>query len=130
MLSEDDKALLATLEDVLSRAHAGHMYTTDWVAHGVADYWAADLVGDCEDFALWCRDELAKEGIESDLVLCQTIASGLHLVLSVQGWILDNRSGWVRRRDDVEYTWLKIGKPDGKWYEIEGQRIVPESPLA
>ena len=118
MLSDDDNALVETLKEVLSEAHAGHMYTTDWISHGVAEYWQPDLIGDCEDFALWCRDRLKEKGIESDLILCQTIEIGLHLVLSVKGWILDNRSQWVRRRDDVDYTWLRIGKPDGKWYEI------------
>jgi len=23
-------------------------------------------------------------------------------------------------KDDLLYTWLKLGKPDGTWYEIEG----------
>jgi len=118
MLTDEDNALVAKLEKVLSQAHAGHMYTTDWVTHGVAEYWSADLVGDCEDFALWCRDKLLEQGIESDLIFCKTMEMGYHLVLSVQGWILDNRSQWIRRRDDVDYIWLMIGKPDGKWYDI------------
>jgi predicted transglutaminase-like cysteine proteinase len=29
-------------------------------------------------------------------------------VLEVEGWILDNRSKWVVKRDYIDYTWISI----------------------
>lgn len=109
--------MLSKLKAVQRRAQLGHRYIDDQRKHGVPEHWEIALRGDCEDYALWCRQELAKEGIESDLILCLVDGAG-HLVCSVDGWILDNRHDRVMRRDDLPYQWLKIGKPDGKWYDI------------
>ena len=108
-----------TLQKVLNEAHRGHTYVSDLDKHGKLEHWEADLVGDCDSFALWIRDRLKQENIESDLIYCLTETGEGHLVISVQGWILDNRSKWVRRRDDIPYTWLRIGKPDGYWFTIK-----------
>ena len=108
------------LQSVLNDAHKGHTYVTDSEQYGLPDYWEASLVGDCEDFALWCRDRLKEKGIESNLVYCKTETGGHHLVLSVDGYILDNRSLWVRSRNDVPYKWISIRLPNGAWYSIEG----------
>lgn len=107
------------LQSVLDRAHTKHEYRSDKELHDKREHWTIDLHGDCEDFALWCRKTLKeKYGIPSDLVFCQTETGGYHLVLSVEGWILDNRRYWVTPKDNLPYTWLKIGQPDGTWYEI------------
>ena len=108
------------LQDVLDKAHQGHEYISDQEKHGVPEDWRAELVGDCDSFSLWCRERLKEQGIESDLVYCKTETGEGHLVCSVEGWILDNRHPWLMRRDDLDYKWLRIGKPDGTWYEIEG----------
>jgi len=110
--------MLKQLQAVLDRAHRGHVYVGDRVLHQVAEHWAAGLIGDCEDFALWCRRELAEQGIASDLILCRTEAGEGHLVCSVDGYILDNRHKWVMRRDDLRYAWLSAGAPDGTWRRI------------
>lgn len=110
--------MLDQLQSVLDRAHRQHEYRYDIEQFGLPEYWQEGLEGDCEDFALWCRSELAAKGIESDLVLCVTETGGGHLVCSVGGWILDNRYKWVQRRDDLPYTWISIGRPDGKWFAI------------
>jgi len=107
-----------TLQKVLDAAHSQHVYMYDKDQYGLNEYWTTDLVGDCEDFTLWCRDRLAEQGIHADLVFCKTEDGGGHLVLHVGGWILDNRYKWVMRQEDLPYTWLKIGKPDGTWFEI------------
>lgn len=108
-----------TLQAVLDRAHAGHRYITDVMQYRRPEHWQLGLIGDCEDFALWCRQELAALGIEADLVLCGVVDSrGDHLVCSVDGWILDNRHRWVMARQDLPYTWVSLGKPDGNWFEI------------
>lgn len=110
--------MLTTLQAVLDRAHRGHRYITDRELHGVLEHWDVALVGDCDSFALWCRQELLSHRIESDLVLCRTEVGEGHLVCSVDGWVLDNRHTWVMRRDDLPYTWISLGKPDGTWLQI------------
>lgn len=106
------------LQAVLDAAHAEHVYVYDTQQYQRPEYWAVSLQGDCEDFALWCRQRLKEWGIESDLVFCITELNGGHLVLSVNGWILDNRYTWVMRRDDLPYQWISLGQPDGTWLEI------------
>lgn len=112
--------MLTALQQVLDLAHRGHRYLTDRELHGVLEHWDVALIGDCDSFALWCRQELARRGIASDLVFCRTETGEGHLVCSVQGHILDNRHKWVMRRDDLPYTWVSIGKPDGAWFSIAG----------
>jgi len=112
--------MLKQLQEVLDKAHEGHKYVKDDVQYRKNEHWIIGLVGDCEDFALHCRQQLKRKGIESDLVYCKTETNEGHLVVHVEGWILDNRHVWVMRQDDLAYTWLKLGKPDGTWYEIEG----------
>jgi predicted transglutaminase-like cysteine proteinase len=108
------------LEEVFQEAKAGHTYLSDLEKHGISEHWAAELEGDCDSFALWCRDKLKEHGIDSDLVYCKTEKGDGHLVLSVKGWVLDSRHKWVMRRDDLDYTWISIGKPGGSWREIIG----------
>ena len=110
--------MLKKLQEVLDTAHDGHRYVRDIEQYKVREYWVESLVGDCEDFALSVREMLKEEGIASDLVFCLTENRQGHLVVSVDGWILDNRYTWVMRRDDLPYKWLKLGKPDGTWLEI------------
>ena len=106
-----------TLEAVLSDVHALHKYTSDISKYGKKERWVADVVGDCEDFALVCKQRLKDVDIESDLVLCKTETGGHHLVCSVDGWILDNRYPDVINKDHLNYTWLKIGR-DGVWFAV------------
>lgn len=110
--------MLSQLQTVLDRAHTGHTYVQDQAQYQRPEHWTTSLVGDCEDFALWCRQELAVHGIASDLIFCLTEQGEGHLVLSVDGYILDNRHRWVMRRDDLDYTWISLGKPDGTWFAV------------
>ena len=112
-------SLYDTLQDVLSTAHRDHVYVSDQEKYGLREHWTVNLTGDCEDFALWIRNTLRDSyGIQSDLVFCLTENGVGHLVVSVDGWILDNRHDWVMSKDELPYEWLKIGKPDGTWYTI------------
>lgn len=106
------------LQAVLNKAHDGHTYVTDKEQYGLEEYWTNSLVGDCEDFSIAVRELLKEINIESDLIYCKDENGEGHLVCSVDGWILDNRHKWLQRRDDLPYTWLRLGKPDGTWYEI------------
>lgn len=110
--------MLSQLQTVLDRAHTGHTYVQDPAQYQRPEHWTVSLVGDCEDFALWCRKELALQGIASDLVYCLTEQGEGHLVLSVDGYILDNRHRWVMRRDDLDYRWISLGKPNGTWFAV------------
>jgi predicted transglutaminase-like cysteine proteinase len=113
--------MLTMLQQVLDQAHAGHTYVTDQVRHGLPEHWAPELVGDCDSFALWCRDQLKSHGIETSLVYCRTETGEGHLVCSTaDGWVLDNRHAWVTRRDALPYTWISLGHPDGQWLTITG----------
>lgn len=110
--------MLSMLQEVLDRARESHRYVTDREQYQRPEHWQVGLVGDCEDFALWCRQELAQRGIASDLVLCRTETGEGHLVCAVDGYVLDNRHKWVKRRDDLPYQWVSLGKPDGTWRSI------------
>ena len=115
-----------TLQSVLELAHSQHEYRYDIDQYGKIEHWEVGLVGDCEDFALWCRQQLDDYGIPSDLVYCKTETGEGHLVLHVYGWILDNRHRWVMRQDDLPYEWLRIGKPDGRWWLIKSTEGNPK----
>lgn len=108
------------LHEVLAAAREDHRYVTDMEQYRRPEYWTIGLVGDCEDHALWCRQQLAARGIASDLIHCQTEAGEGHLVCSVDGWVLDNRHPHVMRRDELPYRWISIGRPDGRWYALTG----------
>lgn len=112
--------MLSDLQAVLDAAHRGHRYITDQELHGVPEHWDVALIGDCDSFALWCRQALAERGIASDLVLCRTETGEGHLVCSVGGHILDNRHKWVMPRQDLPYEWISLGQPDGTWRAITG----------
>lgn len=102
------------LQRVLDEAHRQHVYKPDIGP----DSWDETLRGDCEDFALVIRSRLAERGIESDIVIAITETGERHAVVSVAGWVLDNRYPWVMSSADLAYTWLKIGKRDGRWFQI------------
>jgi len=107
----------STLDGVLADVHAIHRYVSDVDQYSKREHWVADAIGDCEDFALVCKDRLKDYDVDADLVLCKTETGGTHLVCSVDGWILDNRYPQVMGKDDLPYTWLKIGR-SGSWYAL------------
>lgn len=79
------------------------------------------LVGDCDDFALACRQELWKCGIENRLVMCYTETREGHLVCEVEGYILDNRFNCVKTNSDLNYTWVKMSgyRTGDSWTTID-----------
>ncbi len=109
------------LQQVLDAAHGQHEYRFDRDQYGVSEHWAADLAGDCEDFALWCRGQLDQQGLAADLVYCKTETGEGHLVLHVSGWILDNRHRWLQCQDDLPYQWISMSQPGGTWHTVEEQ---------
>lgn len=111
-------SIVKTLKKVLRDAHSGHRYVSDRAQHDKPEHWTPSLTGDCEDFALWCRDTLKKHGIEADLVECLTEDKERHLICSVDGWVLDNRFPYLVAKHELRYKWIKLGR-NGMWYNIE-----------
>ena len=78
------------------------------------------LRDDCDGFCLACRQLLRQRNIPSRLVYCE-IDGGGHLVVEVQGWILDIlQRSVVSNRAIRHYRWLRmsgyeVGEP---WREI------------
>ncbi len=78
------------------------------------------LRDDCDGFCLACRHLLRQEKIPSRLVYCE-IPSGGHLVVEVNGWILDNRQDHVvANRALRNYRWKRISgfEAGAPWREI------------
>lgn len=113
-------------------------YTSDREQRGVPEHWVdteelkhledtnrGGFKDDCDGHALACRYQLRKLGIPNRLVFClvnpKDPTSG-HLVLEVEGWILDNRHKWVRPRDQLNYEWISISglEKGDPWHEVTG----------
>jgi len=124
---------MSDLSDVLTHIHRNvfrhFKYETDLEQYGSIEKWVMPsesfqghtLVGDCEDFALACREQCRESGIKTRLVFCLTELGEGHLVLESSGWILDNRYERLKRRDDLDYTWISMSgyEPFDEWHEIE-----------
>lgn len=90
------------------------------------------LRDDCDGFCLACRALLRKMGIASRLVYCELGRSG-HLVVEVQGWILDLRqTGVVANSLLSRYRWLRISgyEAGDPWREIIQEPKPSEARLA
>ena len=78
------------------------------------------LRDDCDGFCLACRQLLRKRGLPSRLVYCEIDRRG-HLVVEVNGWILDNLQRTVVPNTFLrDYRWLRISgyEPGDPWREI------------
>lgn len=75
---------------------------------------------DCDGFCLACRVLLREAGINNRLVYCEVNGGG-HLVVEVQGWILDNMQRTVVANTLLDnYRWLRISgyQAGDPWREI------------
>lgn len=125
-----------TTKTILDRIHkqalSNFTYKTDKENHGVLENWAAPdefwqpgkkFVGDCDDFAMYCRALAREHGLKSRLVLCYTETGEGHLVLECEGWILDNRMRKVEgsRSPALKgYKWKYISgyEPGDSWWHV------------
>jgi predicted transglutaminase-like cysteine proteinase len=109
-------SLITTLTGTLRRVQRGFEYKTDIRQYGVIEKWTIptdvdNLTSDCEEHAIACRMILKDLGIDSRLVYCKDETGAGHLVLEVEGWILDNRQTRVVSRDKLErkgYEFISI----------------------
>ena len=120
-----------TLQSVMAGVDARYEWTPNALVYaGGADFWpgpddidynAPHIKGDCKVHALLCRYQLRQQDIDSRIMICLTEKGGIHCVLEVDGWILDNRHPQVQNRDDLKYTCVQrsgihTGDP---WHLIE-----------
>lgn len=123
--------LIQNLNKVHQQALSRFIYQTDLEHFGQIEYWATEseipdegnVMGDCDDFAALIRKLLRKQRITSRLVYVLFKEEGkwqAHLVVEVNGWILDNRYNTVKRRDDLPYLWLSISgyEAGSPWHAI------------
>jgi len=108
------------IKDIHKLVFSNFTYITDKKQYNNIEKWvqpASDydgttsFKGDCEDFALACRKLLRDANIESRLVYCTVENGEGHLVLSVDGWILDNRFRAIKTNSYLVkhgYTFIKI----------------------
>jgi len=66
--------------------------------YGREDVWTPSLRGDCEDYALWVRERVGGE-----LMYVRTVEGELHVVLNVNGKIVDNLSPTVYSRSEMKH---------------------------
>lgn len=121
-----------TLSEIHSKVFDVFEYTTDREHYGLEEKWSvppeysADMTfkGDCDDFAMMCRKLCREAGIDnSRLVVCYDETGEGHLVLEVEGYVLDNRSRDLETQDSlsrVGYEWVAISgyNPGDPWYGI------------
>ena len=97
--------------DEVIRGRIEHWVDQDELAQVVDDDIRKQFKDDCDGHALLARFFCRREGIPSRLVYCRTkrgdYNSG-HLVLEIEGWIIDNRSKWVTAQNDLDYQWISM----------------------
>ena len=113
------------LRDIFWRVKTGFKYVSDEYQYGSWDHWVTpedpdNVTGDCEDFALACRKLAREHNYESRLIYCKTETGGGHCVLSVGGWVMDNRRDSIERKEHLPYEWVAMSglNPGDPWSHI------------
>ena len=111
-----------SLQDALDSIHALHEYISDPWQYGHYNHWALSPVGDCADFALSVRAELNARGIHGTHLLRgylpeRGIQKG-HLVVYIDGWVLDNQHRRPIRIQEWPYTPYVAGDESGVWRSV------------
>lgn len=142
-MSEDIKSVLDKVHKLVFN---NFKYKTDLEKEGVLEKWApptkdlldsyieafksgitpTKLIGDCEDFAMLSRAIVRQVLPMADdrLVVCRDETGEGHCVLSVSGWIIDNRYREVKSNTELTkrgYEWVALsGKDYGDdWVKIK-----------
>jgi predicted transglutaminase-like cysteine proteinase len=93
---EKPKSYIDDVVEVHKKVLSGFKYVTDEVQYGRIEDWRIPencerVIGDCDDFAIACRELLREKGHEPRLVFCTTETGGGHLVCVLGKMVLDNR---------------------------------------
>lgn len=108
--------LKTTLERIHKDTLAKFIYVSDLELHGVAEEWdmpaafwrpGESFSGDCDDFAMHCREACKKLNLPTRLLLCYTETNECHLVAECHGYILDNRYPHVAANNSEQYKGYK-----------------------
>lgn len=128
MSAQDQTQLLALLNSVFHRVKSNFRNRPDrgerWDMPP-RDYTGDQLLqDDCDGFCLACRSLLRRLEIPSRLVYCTVDGTG-HLVVEVNGWIMDNLQQTVVANTLLSaqrYRWLRISgfNQGDPWREIRG----------
>jgi len=79
-------------------AYKNHTYIADQAKYSKADVWTPSLNGDCEDYALYMRQRVG-----GNLLHVRTQQGEAHMVLDVDGTIVDNLSKVVYPRSEMKH---------------------------
>jgi predicted transglutaminase-like cysteine proteinase len=120
----DDKQLVTLLNRVHSTVSSHFVEVTE-----AEELWSMPpdfydgtqtLRDDCDGFCLACRVLLRQQNIPNRLVYCEIESQG-HLVVEVNGWVLDNRQKIVVPNTLLsDYQWLRISgfEAGDAWHAI------------
>lgn len=95
-----------------TEALSNHVYVTDEKNYGVKDKWVPSLKGDCEDYALYMKNELGA----GELLIVRTVDGELHAVLDVDGYVVDNMNRNVYKLEDMEHKFIARVKSNNPVY--------------
>lgn len=124
-----DQTVWAKIVQINASVNARIHPMTDMELYGQEEYWTyPTTAGDCEDYVLLKRRELAEAGIAMSSLLITVLrkpdGEG-HAVLTVRtdrgDFILDNLTDTVSNWQDTDYTYLKrqAANHTGRWVSIE-----------
>lgn len=124
-----DQAIWAKIVQVNLEVNARIQPMTDMEIYGVEEYWTySTTVGDCEEYVLLKRRELAEAGLPLSSLLITVLrkpdGEG-HAVLTIRtdrgDFILDNLTDAVKNWQETDYTYLKrqAANHTGRWVSIE-----------
>ncbi|WP_374708236.1 transglutaminase-like cysteine peptidase [Pseudochrobactrum sp. sp1633] len=124
-----DQATWAKIVQVNIEVNALIQPMTDMEIYGQEEYWTySTTVGDCEEYVLLKRRELAEAGLPLSSLLITVLrkpdGEG-HAVLTVRtdrgDFVLDNLTDAVKNWQETDYTYLKrqAANHTGRWVSIE-----------
>ena len=128
-----ERTYVDDLKEVFAIVKGGFRPVSDeeqWDLPDFLDDWRAPdnprkVVGDCDDFAIACRQLLRERGIPSRLMACITETREAHVVCTSGNFVLDNRLKYVVTLSHLpRYTFLAVSgfKKGEEWRAVEGVR--------
>lgn len=125
----DHSRMIAIATEVNRRINRKVRPVDDIAQYHVEDYWTlpSSRGGDCEDVALFKKQELVARGVPADRLLLATVFSkkvGAHAVLVLRldegDFVLDSLNTRIEAWHQTGYTFLRMQNPDapGSWVRV------------